>query len=293
MGGLSNLNGYSNCGIFGFALLLGILHVLLGPDHVTAVVALVSGVKRRQHGSGQGKVAIVKKTAMQGFRWSVGHTVGLGFMTGIFMLFRSQIPIDTISTVSDIIVGSLMILLGCISLINLYFWRKKDLRINQHITDIETIVQHPSDGVPMEVVSGSEAHVDAHTHEFTHVHLADGDIRDSKSLWDRLKLTKIGENFSDNERGAYTMGTFHGVSGLSGIVYTLPSLFIENNVKLILYLFGFFASSITSMTLLGGILGLTPGGKKSIMVTNLIAGTSVIGVGMMWLILTSQGKLNL
>jgi hypothetical protein len=47
------------------------------------------------------------------------------------------------------------------------------------------------------------------------------------------------------------------------------------------------------MTLLGGILGLTPGGKKSIMVTNLIAGTSVIGVGMMWLILTSQGKLNL
>jgi len=293
MGGLSNLNGYSYGSIFGFATLLGILHVLLGPDHVTAVVALVSGVKRRQYGIGQGKLTLMKKTAMQGFRWSVGHTVGLGFMTGVFMLFRDQIPIDTISTVSDIIVGSLMIILGVISLTNLYFWWKKEIRINKHMIDVETDVLHPSEGVPMEVVSGSEAHVDAHNHEFTHTHRVDGDIRDSKSLWDRLKLTQIGDNFSDNEKGAYTMGTLHGVSGLSGIVYTLPALFIENNVKLILYLFGFFTSSITSMTLLGGILGLTPGGKRSIMVTNLIAGTSVIGVGMMWLILTSQGNLNL
>lgn len=290
---LSNLNSYSRGDILAFALLLGVLHVLLGPDHVTAVVALVSGVKRRNHGNGESQIAVAKRAATQGFRWGVGHTVGLGFMTGIFMLFRSQLPIDAISTVSDSIVGSLMILLGVLSLMNLYAWWKRERYINKHINDIETNVSHPSDGVPMEIASGSEAHIDAHEHALTHVHSTNGNISDSKTLWDRFNLTRIGENFSDNERGAYTMGTFHGISGLSGIVYTLPSLFIDNQINLILYLFSFFASSITSMTLLGGILGFIPGGKKSIMITNLIAGISVIGVGMMWLILTSQGKLDL
>lgn len=290
---LTDLNRYSYGGIFAFALLLGVLHVLLGPDHVTAVVALVSGVKRRNHGNGENRNTVAKRSATQGFRWSVGHTVGLGFMTSIFMLFRNQLPIDTISTVSDSIVGSLMILLGVLSLMNLYAWWRREKYIKKHINDIETNVLHPSDGVPMEIVSGSEAHIDAHDHELTHVHRIDGNISDSKSLWDRFNLTRIGENFSDNERGAYTMGTFHGISGLSGIVYTLPSLFIDNDLKLIIYLVGFFTSSITSMTLLGGTLGFIPGGKKSIMITNLIAGISVIGVGMLWLILTSQGKLDL
>lgn len=291
---LSIIENYTPLMTFGFALLVGLLHVVLGPDHVTAVVALSSGVKRREHDESS-KYKLIKKSSLQGFRWGAGHTIGLGFMTGIFMIFRDNFPIDAVSKVSDNIVGSLMIILGVISLYNLYLWNNKENEKIKHMTSVDDDIKitHSVDGIPIEIVPGSEAHVDAHRYAVTHVHSLDSDMKDSNTMWKFFRETKMGENFSDNERGAYVMGMFHGISGLSGIIYVLPALFVDDSLRLGLYLLGFFFSSILSMTILGGLLGIIPNSKKYIMATNLIAGIAVIGIGMMWLILTSQDKLDL
>jgi hypothetical protein len=103
----------------------------------------------------------------------------------------------------------------------------------------------------------------------------------------------MGDTFTDSPTSAYVVGGIHGISGLSGIVYVLPALFLNDNFRLFLYMLGFFITSIASMSLVGGVLGLVPGGTFKIMTLNGIAGVSVIGVGVMWIVLSYLGLLNL
>jgi hypothetical protein len=56
---------------------------------------------------------------------------------------------------------------------------------------------------------------------------------------------------------------------------------------------GFFMASITSMSIVGGTIGLVPGGTVKIMILNGIAGVSVIGIGIMWIVLSYLGLLDL
>ena len=102
---VTDLDTYPIWYSFCIAMLMGVTHVVLGPDHVSALVLLVAGVKRHEQISDTtNKWQLCKKSAMQGFRWGLGHTIGLTFMTAIFMTFRDQIPMDKVGTVSDYIV---------------------------------------------------------------------------------------------------------------------------------------------------------------------------------------------
>ncbi len=295
---LSNLETASLLYIFGIAMLMGVTHVLLGPDHVGALVLLVSGVKRREHENNE--VTFYNtwcKSAMQGFRWGTGHTVGLGFMTGIFMSFRSSIPMDKISKVSDYVVGSMMIFRCTAALFSLYNWMKREKIRTRHVTqnNISTSDRflHPDDGLPMNIILGSEAHNIAHDVHLTHIHTTEDGISEPQNLWKKFKDWKTGDTFTDSSTSAYVVGCVHGISGLSGIVYILPALFLDDTYKLMTYLGGFFITSITSMSILAGIMGLVPSGTKNLMIFNGVAGVSVFSVGVFWRVLTSMDKLNL
>jgi hypothetical protein len=278
------------------ALLIGVTHVLLGPDHVSALFLLVAGVKRREHlNENSTSFSTWKECALQGFRWGIGHTLGLSFMTSIFMIFRDDIPIDEISTSSDYIVGSMMIFIGVASLYSLHRWVKSEKRRLNHINGEDLGGTHPIDGLPLAVISISDAHNEAHDHHLTHIHSDNYQdaVNENKSLWDKFKTWRMGDTFTDSSTSAYVIGGIHGVSGLSGIVYILPALFLNDNFRLFLYMLGFFMASITSMSIVGGTIGLVPGGTVKIMTLNGIAGVSVIGVGIMWIVLSYLGLLNL
>ncbi len=279
------------------AMLVGVTHVLLGPDHVSALFLLVAGVKRREHlNENSTSLSIWKECTLQGFRWGVGHTIGLSFMTSIFMIFRDDIPVDQIGAASDYIVGSMMILIGTASLYSLYKWVKRERQHIKHIngeTDTE-LAGHPIDGLPLPVIPISDAHNEAHNHHLTHIHSNNDDaVNENKTLWDQFKTWRMGDTFTDSSTSAYVVGGVHGISGLSGIVYILPALFLNDNFRLFLYMLGFFITSIASMSLVGGTLGLVPGGTVKIMTLNCIAGVSVIGVGVMWIVLSYLGLLDL
>ena len=103
----------------------------------------------------------------------------------------------------------------------------------------------------------------------------------------------MGDTFTDSSTSAYVVGCVHGISGLSGIVYILPALFLDDTNRLMTYLGGFFMTSIVSMTGLASLMGLVPSGTKKLMVFNGVAGVSVFSVGVLWIVLTSMDKLNL
>lgn len=294
---LSNIATASPWQSFCVAMLMGITHVVLGPDHVSALVMLVAGVKRRQQDEERRNfLSVWRKSALQGFRWGVGHTLGLGFMTAIFMSFRSSIPMEKIATASDYIVGSMMLMIGSASLISLYKWRKREQKRLAHLQEINVVEEggsglHPKDGLPVEVTPGSEAHAEAHEHHMTHTH-GEG-VTEAKSLWEKFKQWRMGDTFTDSPTSAYVVGTIHGISGLSGIVYVLPVLFLNDTGRLLLYLLGFTITSIGSMTGVAAVMGLVPQGTKKLMILNGVAGTTVISIGIIWIVLTSMDKLDL
>lgn len=294
---LSTISTSSPWQSFCISMLMGVGHVVLGPDHVSALVVLVAGVKRRQHETGDNTW---RKSALQGYRWGIGHVLGLGFMTSIFMSFRSSIPMEKIATVSDYIVGTMMVLVGVASLISLHKWRKRENTYIKHIYKNDIICNndtnlHPIDGLQAPVVHGSDAHYEAHEHHMSHIHSLDGEevINETKTLWEKFKQWKMGDTFTDSPTSAYVVGAIHGISGLSGIVYVLPALFLNDTGRLLLYLLGFTISSIASMTGVAAIMGLIPHGTKKLMILNGVAGASVIGIGIMWIVLTYLDKLDL
>lgn len=297
---VTDLDTYPVWYSFCIAMLMGVTHVVLGPDHVSALVLLVTGVKRHEQiCDSTNKWQLCKKSAMQGFRWGLGHTIGLTFMTAIFMTFRDEIPMDEVGTVSDYIVGSMMILIGSAALFSLYRWHKSRQRQLLHLRDIETNHSrlHPTDGCPLPILGNSEAHVEAHEYNFTHRHVNENDdensITTSNTLWSRFRRWRMGDTFTDSPTSAYVIGGVHGISGLSGVVYVLPALFLDDTVRLLLYLLGFAIASIGSMSALGGTLGLMPQGTKNIMLFSGFAGICALGVGTMWIVLTYMGKLDL
>jgi ABC-type nickel/cobalt efflux system permease component RcnA len=74
------------------------LHVVSGPDHLAAITPLA--IENR------------KKSWLVGFTWGLGHTIGVGIIGLLFILFRDLIPVETISAYSEQIVGVLLIVIG-------------------------------------------------------------------------------------------------------------------------------------------------------------------------------------
>ena len=192
------------------------------------------------------------------------------------------------------IVGSMMIFIGLMSLVSLYRWIQRESKRAAHLNNSGegNDWDHPKDGLPVAVVPNSSAHNEAHEHHMTHVH-SESSIKDNATLWEKLKNWRAGDTFTDSPASAYTVGCIHGISGLSGIVYVLPALFLDDSLRLFLYMIGFFIASIASMASLAAVLGIVPGGKTKLMIMNGIAGTSVLGVGIMWIVLTYMDKLDL
>jgi hypothetical protein len=79
--------------------LAGVVHVVSGPDHLTAVAPL----------------AIVERRAswLTGWTWGLGHSSGVGIVATLAVLLRDLLPaIDTISSWSEKLVGGALIAVG-------------------------------------------------------------------------------------------------------------------------------------------------------------------------------------
>ena len=81
-------------------------------------------------------------------------------------------------------------------------------------------------------------------------------------------------------------------SGVSGVIYILPAVFLDDATRIALYLFGFCLTSVLVMTALAFILGAAPGSERAALRVSVAAGASSFIVGVIWIALAATGKLN-
>ena len=340
------------------AVIAGAAHATMGPDHVAAVCALCAAARRRgvlgrsegddedagaesdraadddedddESTTGTGRRrrrrdAMWRQCARQGFRWSVGHAIGLGVMTAAFVgaLASNERASEKLAMASDYVVGCAMLALGASILWSTYKAMATTARTKAHVEDAEgrlrdakTAGLHAPEprslgasmvGAedPVRVLAGSDAHREAHKLGLSHTHVVKGDIEkggssgeedvasERESIWKRLKTAMGDESNREGRLAAYVVGLVHGISGLSGVVYVLPAVFLADERRVATYLCGFFLSSTIAMTALAAIVGAVPQNAVRANHFSLVAGIGVFAVGVTWIALTAMDKLDL
>ena len=115
-------------------LVAGALHVVSGPDHLTAVAPLV--VRRPQ------------RAWLPGLRWGLGHSAGVALVGLLSLWLRDLIPVDLLSSWGERLVGVMLFGIGLWAL-------RSALKHNVHTHE------HEHDG---------DRHVHFHTHGHRHGH---------------------------------------------------------------------------------------------------------------------------
>jgi hypothetical protein len=115
-----SINNSNNLDIIcGFGLLMGMIHVLTGADHLSALALLC-----------------VDKNSYESFKigvtWGLGHSIGLIVVAIIFLAVSIEINLDKEGDIADKIVGAMMICLSGIGFYNAY-------KMSQPNAVIETI----------------------------------------------------------------------------------------------------------------------------------------------------------
>ena len=193
--------------VLDFPILIGIfasiLHVWAGPDHLAAVTPLVFDSKK-----GHWKI---------GAFWGIGHLTGMLMIGFLFYLFKDFIPIQSISSYSEQIVGVILIGLGIWS-----FLRIKSEHKHQH--------SHPH-------LHSDEFHDFVHVHEHqnhNHAHV----VKIEQNLW-----------------AAMSVGIIHGFAGVSHFLLMLPALAFKTKWETGQYLIGFAIGTLVAMIVFSLIIG--------------------------------------
>ncbi|KAG7383226.1 hypothetical protein PHYPSEUDO_003906 [Phytophthora pseudosyringae] len=94
----TSLSGASLGKIISTGLLLGVVHVLTGPDHLSALAAMTTGSSWRAF--------------TLGIRWGCGHSIGLVVMALVFFAAGQSVDLNAVGGYLNYVVGCFMVALG-------------------------------------------------------------------------------------------------------------------------------------------------------------------------------------
>ncbi len=190
-------------------LIASVMHVVSGPDHLAAVTPLAIDNKL--------------KSWLIGLSWGAGHTIGMLFIGLLFILFRNILPIEAISTYSEVIVGLVLIGIG-----GWAFWKIFGRPSGKRHAHPHTHHDH----------SGTYTHVHEHDHPATNVH---GHIHP--------KFVR------QSVFAALMIGIIHGLAGVSHLMGMLPTLAFPSAFDSGMYLTGYGLGTIVAMVVFSVALG--------------------------------------
>lgn len=214
----------------------GLIHVLSGPDHLAAIAPLASDGR--------------KHFWVTGALWGLGHSSGV-FVVGLAALaFRSWLPIDTLSSWSERIVGLVLIAIGLWGL-----RRALSTRVHSH--------SHSHGAL-------SHAHPHAHAHAHTHPpRPAHGHVPDHRHAYATVDAapepaadapaTAPAHNHTqahNHTHAAFAVGILHGLAGSSHFLGVLPALGLPDLPSSVSYLTGYGLGTVAGMTLFASVMGL-------------------------------------
>ncbi|MEA3479981.1 MAG: sulfite exporter TauE/SafE family protein [Bacteroidota bacterium] len=222
-------------------ILASALHVITGPDHLAAVTPLAIENK--------------SKAWHVGIFWGLGHVTGMLLIGLLFILFKEFIPIDTISTYSEQIVGFVLIFIGLWAYYKAFSNPKKH-HVHPHVHDVPE----------------PHIHIHAHQHDAEHGHVHQHD-----------------KPVKQNNITALLVGSLHGFAGISHLVLIIPTLAFPSTADSVIYLIGFALGTIMAMVTYAVILGyiskrVVMNHKHKMYQTLRIAGGSfAILIGIFWI----------
>jgi len=223
---------------FLFAVLAGLaaggIHVFSGPDHLAAIAPLSVGRKVR--------------TWMIGARWGIGHASGVLFVGLISLFIREFIPLESVSSWGERVVGVALIGIGLWGLRKAF---STHLHAHEH--------SH-----------GGEKHVHIHTHAHGHSH-------------DHAQATT-----HSHTHAAFAVGTLHGVAGSSHVLGILPALAFPTQLQAITYLVAYGLGTIVAMSAFSTVIALVSSRRAlatAVAGRWLMVGCSsfAVGLGTYWL----------
>lgn len=109
-------------------LIASVLHVIMGPDHLAAVLPFVIESK--------------KKAWKIGLFWGLGHILGMLIIGVLFMMFKQIIPVELISQYSEQLVGIVLVGIGIWAFIRLMKPDTHHKHLHIHIEDQPIIHKH-------------------------------------------------------------------------------------------------------------------------------------------------------
>ncbi|RLN02930.1 hypothetical protein BBJ28_00002055 [Nothophytophthora sp. Chile5] len=284
------LEGASLPMIVATGLLLGVVHVLTGPDHLSALIVLSAGSSWR--------------SCQLGMRWGCGHSTGLVLVTACFLAVNRQLDVNTFGSYCDFMVGFLMVGLGLWSLRH-YWLLRRQLRLKHHPVGETTPLQRDAElGEVEESDSDTEVRKILHNHHLDHEGPSTSD--EVASDQSQAKTCCFGlcmaptadiKNPRTQQLTAFAYGTAHGLAGTGGILGVLPAVILNDWAKSSAYLGSFCLASILIMGAFAALYGEVTGrmsrfSDASLVRVGVFSSCVSLTVGVMWIVLVSTGTLD-
>jgi hypothetical protein len=300
---------------------LGLVHVLAGPDHLSALAALAVGTSW--------------KAFVLGFRWGIGHSTGLVVVAVVFIALKGDLDLRALGRYCDSLVGIFMIGLGCYGVLGaLKVFREKKLKRDPDWELNGRIGRGSSPGVTngtdetlqsterLRNIGGKSEIDDA---ENNIIDAAFGKVRHSTSKHMPMTgdvVAKAVSRGSDSEHSigglsdvcpiiphidmhdpttqqiiSFSIGLLHGVAGPGGILGVLPAVEMQNWRYSCVYLGSFILSSTISMGSFAALYGeltrrLGATAESVELGLSVFSAAMSIIVGTTWLVLSILGKLD-
>ena len=230
----------------------GVLHVLLGPDHLSALATLSSGNSWR--------------AVFLGLRWGVGHSSGLLIVGGLFLLLKdSLIDVKQISHTCEVLVGFFMLAIGLYAILG-SLKQYKERKAKKE----ESGLSLSGGKSPYGDLSSPRSLEEEFSTISTYCPFID------------MKDPVVTRFVS------LIIGLLHGAAGPGHILGILPAIEMENLKSSLTYLVSFVLSSTLSMALFSAIYGeatkrLGAASDYIELSLSLFSGTCSVICGTIWL----------
>lgn len=271
---------------------LGIFHVLAGPDHLSALATLSVGNSW--------------KAMTLGIRWGLGHSTGLVVVAIIFISLKGDLDLSRVGRLCNIMLGFFMIAIGFYGVIGaLRTYDQKRMKRDLDICPPSSPLSASTNGNNKLKRNNSESlHILA-TDSLSEGEEEQGGLHTSGNIYhkeDEDLATMWLSHFDMNDATtqkivSFAIGVLHGVAGPGAILGVLPAIEMQSWRASSCYLGSFVVASTISMGAFAALYGeLTKRMGSSAESIELglrvfSASLSVI-VGFVWLALSFLDKLS-
>jgi len=243
----------------GTGLGLGVVHVLSGPDHISAIATLSVGSSFQAF--------------WLGVRWGCGHSLGLIIMAALILSL--ELNIDAATPYCEAAVGVCMMGLGVLGIVRAM--SEKDVGYVQvKMADEDS---DPKSDPEQDDVDDVEGRVEESNEESLH-----------EAGWCSL------QNSATQSCCSIGVGVVHGIAGPGGVLGVLPAVALHDWTKSSFYLVAFCVASIFTMGAFAAIFGEVTRRLQDAFDIRwylLLASSSLsLIVGVVWLVLIYFGVLE-